>query len=86
MDKFNHMIDDINFMLKRYPSYLCVYEGMGNYTIFRRKSNKSKLEMLQVDNDDYIYNNMTKEQVDNFIKDYQEVNTMKEFNVILYNQ
>jgi hypothetical protein len=86
MEKFNYMVNDINFMLKKSSSYLCIYEGMGNYTIVRRKNYKSKLDFLYVSNDDYIYNDMKKEQIDKFIKDYEEVNTMKEYNIILYNQ
>ena len=86
LKKMNYMIDDIKFMLKSAPSYVCVYEGMGNYMIIRRKNQNSKLEGLYVLNDDIIYNTNALQQVKDFTNGYQEIDTMKEYNISLFHE
>ena len=86
LNKMNYMIDDIKFMLKISSSYICVYEGMGNYMIIRRKNQNSKLEGLYVLNDDIIYNLNALQQVKDFTNGYEEVDTMKHYNISLYHE
>ena len=68
----------IKQLLLKTPSYIIVAEGMGCYSIVRRKSPEDLLEALFVDTDDNDYNYTTSK----FTEGYKMVNT----NSVIYHE
>ena len=62
-------IEELNFILKKYPSYFPIYIGMGGVTYVRRYNPQSKLEAFIMYNDDWYDNNRVI-KYKNFIKGY----------------
>jgi len=76
--KQQYELDTIKQLLLKTPSYIIVAEGMGCYSIVRRKSPEYFLEALFVDTDDNDYNYKTSK----FTEEYTMVNT----NPVIYHE
>ena len=66
-------IDVIKSNLLDYPSYLIVYESLGNQSIIRRLNKNSELEGLFIYSYDHYLPDKVK-QLEDFIKGYCNVN------------
>jgi hypothetical protein len=65
-------IDNYKLLFKSCPSYICVYEGMGCYSIIRRLNPNSKFEGLFVHSDDH-YSQDKVQKNEQFINGYLQI-------------
>lgn len=69
LQKQQYDLDTIKHFLLKTPSYIIVAEGMGCYSIIRRKSQQDSLEAFFVDSDD------TNDLISKCMEGYTMVNT-----------
>lgn len=69
LEKQKYPIDKINLVLKDYPSYIIIYEGMGCCTIVRRLNLNSPIEGLFNHSDDG-YNSDKMKKIKEFVNGY----------------
>ena len=76
-------LDQVRSYLKDSPSYLMVYMGQGNNTYIRRKDKNSKLEGMFIHSDDWNYNMIIIDELNEFKKDYEEIDVYGLYNTYI---
>ena len=79
-------LEQIRNYLKNCPSYLIVYMGQGNNTYIRRQDVNSKMEAIFIHSDDWSYNMIIIDELNEFKKGYEEIDVYGLYNTYLIHE